>query len=102
MIARPASVISLFVGIALNCASFADEYAARPVRIITAEYGGGTDFVTRLLAQAISSPLGQNVIIENRGAAFTTELVTKAQPNGYTLGIGGATIWLSTILRKTS
>jgi len=83
-------------------ALYAQDYPARPVRIITAEYGGGTDFITRLLAQAISGPLGQNFIVENRGSALTAELVTKAQPNGYTLGVGGATIWLSTIMRKTS
>ena len=102
LIMRLIPVLCLAAAVGTIHRATAEDYPTRPIRIITAEYGGGTDFITRLLAQAISPPLGQGVIVENRGSALTADLVTKAQPNGYTLGIGGATIWLSTIMRKTS
>jgi hypothetical protein len=45
-------------------------YPSRPVRIITSEAGGGTDFAARLVAHGISGPLGQPVIIDTRGSGI--------------------------------
>jgi tripartite-type tricarboxylate transporter receptor subunit TctC len=76
--------------VALNPAvSFAQTYPAKPIRLIVPlAPGGGGDLVGRLLAQKISEPLGQTVIVENRPGGSTiigTELVARAQPDGYTL-----------------
>ena len=76
--------------IALNPAlSFAQTYPVKPIRLIVPlAPGGGGDLVGRLLAQKISEPLGQTVIVENRPGGSTiigTELVARAQPDGYTL-----------------
>ncbi len=61
----------------------------RPVRIIVAfPPGGSTDVVTRLIAEGISGPLRQPVVVENRGGAsgmIGTEQVARAAPDGYTL-----------------
>lgn len=68
---------------------FAQPYPSKPVKIIVPyAAGGGTDAVARLLAQQLRGPLGQPVIIENRGGAGTligTDAVAKAAPDGYTL-----------------
>jgi tripartite-type tricarboxylate transporter receptor subunit TctC len=64
-------------------------YPTKPVKIIVpSAAGGGTDTVTRLLAQHLSDALGQNFFIENRpGAGSMTgiEAGARATPDGYTL-----------------
>ncbi|WP_187830413.1 tripartite tricarboxylate transporter substrate binding protein [Siccirubricoccus phaeus] len=64
-------------------------YPARPVRL-TVPYpaGGTTDVVARIAAEALSSRLGQPIVIDNRpGAGVTvgTTFVARAAPDGYSL-----------------
>src|SRR3970040_584856 len=63
----------------------AQDYPNKPVRIITAPPGGGGDLVSRLLAQGITGPLGQPVIVDNRPAVLLGEIGAKATPDGYSI-----------------
>lgn len=67
----------------------AQQYPARQVRIIVAfPPGQATDIVARLVADKLSSRLGQSFFVDNKpGAAgiIGTELTIKAPPDGYTL-----------------
>src|SRR4051812_10590355 len=64
----------------------AQDYPSRPVRIVTAAVGGGSDFTARQIAQGISGPLGQPVVVENRGSGIIQgEFLAKAPPDGYGL-----------------
>ena len=83
-----------------NAASGQD-YPNKPIRIVTAAAGGANDFTARLIAQGISGPLGQAVIIDNRAGTFSVETVAKALPDGYTVLLYGSAIWLTTFLRDT-
>lgn len=50
--------------------------------------GGAADITARTIAQAISGPLGQSVVIENKvgaGGIVAGELVARAEPDGHTL-----------------
>jgi len=59
--------------------------------------------VARLIAQGISGPLGQPVIIDNRSSGVVpAELVAKAPPDGYTLIGTSNVLWLVTLMQKTS
>lgn len=73
-------------------AQAADTWPVRPIRMIVAyPPGGGTDQVGRLMADQLTQPLGQNVILDNRGGAtgnIGTELAARAVPDGYTLLMG--------------
>ena len=79
-------------------------YPNKPIRVTTTESGGGSDFIARLIAQGITGPLGQPVIVENRGggATISGEIVAKAAPDGYTLLVAAGTLWIGTLMRKTS
>jgi tripartite-type tricarboxylate transporter receptor subunit TctC len=70
----------------------AQSYPSKSMRLI-APYppGGGIDATARVIAQALSDQLGQQVIVENRAGAtgrIGTEIVAKAAPDGYTLLLG--------------
>lgn len=78
----------------------AQSYPSKPIRIVTAGVGGGGDFAARLIAHGISGPLGQQVVVDNRGGIIPAQTVAKAAPDGYTFLVHGATIWLSPFLQE--
>jgi tripartite-type tricarboxylate transporter receptor subunit TctC len=67
----------------------AQSWPDKPVRlIIPFAAGGTTDILGRILAQQMTTILGQNVIVENKGGAggnIGAEIVANSPPNGYTL-----------------
>lgn len=67
----------------------AQNYPARPVRVIVPfSPGGAADTPGRMLTPKLGEALGQQVLIDNRpgaGSTIGTELVAKAAPDGYTL-----------------
>lgn len=65
----PRFVVSMFsVGLTVVGASVAcaQNYPNKPICMMTGEVGGSPDYVARLIAQGISGPLGQQVIVDNR------------------------------------
>jgi tripartite-type tricarboxylate transporter receptor subunit TctC len=74
---------------ALSGIAWPQAHPSRPVRIVV-PYGAGLspDIIARLVGQALSERLGQQVIIENRpgaGGNIGTEVVVRAPADGYTL-----------------
>lgn len=67
-------------------------YPSKPVRLISPyPPGGGTDATARIIAEALSEQLGQQVIVDSRGGAsgrIGTEVASKAPADGYTLVLG--------------
>jgi tripartite-type tricarboxylate transporter receptor subunit TctC len=75
---------------ALACfSSFAQNYPARPVKIVVPfAVGGSADVYGRVLAAKLGDAMGQTFVIENRpggGAVIGTDAVAKSEPDGYTL-----------------
>ena len=68
-----------------------DAWPTRPIRCIVAlPPGGGTDSTGRLAMQTLSEALGQPVVVDNKpgaGGTIGSDIVAKAAPDGYTLGI---------------
>ena len=84
----------MMAAIGFAAAAGAQTFPVKPIRIVTTEAGSGTDFGARMVAQCISGPLGQQVVVENRGGVMPNEVVAKAQPDGYTLVHNGSALWL--------
>ena len=79
------------------------EFPNKPIRVITSEVGGGNDLLARLVAQAISGPLGQPVAVDNRPGGITPgEIVSKAPPDGYTLLLYNNTVWIGPLIQAAS
>ena len=73
------------------------------MRIVTAGVGGGSDFVSRVIAQAIAGPLGQHVIVDNRpSGVIPGEVVSKAAADGYTLLVASNGLWIEPFLREST
>jgi tripartite-type tricarboxylate transporter receptor subunit TctC len=65
------------------------EYPSRPIKLIVPfPAGGGIDTTARVMAQALGSVLGQQILVQNQGGAggaIATDAVVKAEPDGCTL-----------------
>lgn len=66
-------------------------YPTQPIKLIVPwPAGGGTDAVSRHVAAAMGQHLKQAIVVDNKpgvNGMLGTEAVSRAQPNGYTLGI---------------
>ena len=81
-------------------AGWSQTYPAKSVRVIVPyTAGGGADFVTRIVAKALSDSLGQQFFVDNRPGAngnLGADLAAKAPPNGYTvLGVANTTLTIN-------
>src|SRR5437660_3024792 len=90
---RELVVAALVMTAAGISAASAQSYPTRSVTaIVPASAGGPTDTIARIVMQRAQQLLGQTIIIENIGGAsgtIGTGRVVRADPDGYTIGIGG-------------
>lgn len=93
----------VFTELLISGSLMAQGYPQKPVRIVTAGVGGASDFVSRVVAHAISGPLGQQVIVDNRpSGVIPGEVVAKASPDGYTLLVASNGLWAEPLLRAST
>ena len=77
-------------------------YPNKPKHVITGAPGGGIDFTARIVAQGLTTTLGQQAIVDNRGGGggiMAGEITASASPDGYTVMVYSANIWLSPFLQ---
>jgi tripartite-type tricarboxylate transporter receptor subunit TctC len=84
--------------LAAPLAAGAQDYPARPIRVIVPYAPGGTDQQLRILAPTLQKLLGQNIVVENIGGGGTirgASALLAAPADGYTLmytGTGALTV----------
>jgi tripartite-type tricarboxylate transporter receptor subunit TctC len=96
------AVALLMVGLAKP--ALAQEWPQQNIRIVVSfGPGGGADIIGRILAESMQQKLGKPVIIENKpgaGGILGNDVVAKAAPDGYTLGIMTAGQIIASVTRK--
>jgi len=79
----------LFVLVLAACAAPAQQYPARPIRVlIPFTAGSAADIIARAMEPALRDKLGQALVIDNRGGAggnIAAEMTAKSAPDGYTI-----------------
>ena len=90
---RQAGIAILF---ALAWPAHAQDYPARPIRIVLPfSPGGDTDLLARLLSKRFYEAFGQTAAVDNRpgaGGNLGAEIVAKSAPDGYTLMMSTASV----------
>ena len=75
--------------------AFAQNYPNKSIRLVVPyPPGGATDVIGRIMAQKLSTSLGQQVVADNRAGAggnLGASVAAKAPADGYTLLMGALT-----------
>lgn len=87
-------VFSVFVAAMLQAGAHAAEYPTRPIRMVVPYApGGATDILARIMGEKFTSTWKQQVVVDNRAGAggnIGSDLVAKANPDGYTMLMGSS------------
>lgn len=94
---NPNHLVAMFALLLLGTSATAAEksgsqpYPSKPIRLLVpAPPGGSTDVIARIVGAKLSTQLGQQVVIDNRGGAggvVATETLARSVPDGHTLGV---------------
>src|SRR5258706_15902594 len=94
-VTRILSVGLMFLGAAVS----AQDFPNRPVRILTAAAGGGSDFTARLITQGMSG-LGPPAIVDNPTNIPAADGVSKSPSDGYAVVLDSGSMWTAPLLQK--
>ena len=87
--------IAALTAAALCPIAAAQQYPAKPIRLIVpATPGGGSDVPARIVTQALTEDLGWKFVVDNRGGAsgrIGAEIAARSAPDGYTLLVANTT-----------
>ena len=99
------AAIAIAAGFIGPCAA-ADDYPARPVRVIVGFGPGSTaDYSARIVGQKLNQKFGQQFVVENRtgaGSNLAAEFVARAPKDGYTLLMGTVANTINATISKLS
>jgi tripartite-type tricarboxylate transporter receptor subunit TctC len=84
-----AAALTVLGALAASSAAHAQAYPTKPIKLLVGfAPGGPTDILARVVGQAMSKTLGEQIVVENRtgaGGNIATEAAARAEPDGYTI-----------------
>jgi tripartite-type tricarboxylate transporter receptor subunit TctC len=87
-------LFALLTAALLTTAVQAQDYPSKSIRfIVPFPPGGSSDLIARIIAPRMGERMGQPVLVENRpgaGGMIGVDMVAKAPPDGYTIGLAAA------------
>jgi tripartite-type tricarboxylate transporter receptor subunit TctC len=93
------------IALASLTAAHAEDYPARPIRLLVSSPAGSlVDVLSRLLTQDLGPRLGQTIVVDNRAGAMTQvalETLIRAPADGYTLMVGPSELAMLPFLKKS-
>jgi len=93
---------ALLISIFLINEATAQPYPSKPVKFVVGFGAGGpTDVIARIVAQDLSTAMGQGFVVENRpgaNAIIATEFVARSAPDGYTMLFSSLSLLVNAIL----
>jgi tripartite-type tricarboxylate transporter receptor subunit TctC len=95
----PVSLVACLTMLACGSAHAQEQYPGKVIRLVTAASGGNADVLGRFIQTGLTAGLGQQVIVDNRGA-IAPAIVAKAPPDGYTILASGSSVWLLPLLKR--
>ena len=91
-ISRFIKIVLISCLLTFSFCALSQSYPVKAIHIIIGfPPGGAIDTITRVMAPRMSKELGQPIVVENKGGAggvIGMQLVSKAEPDGYTLFMG--------------
>jgi len=101
----PSRIGVILIVAGLSWSASAQDYPQQTIRMVVPfGPGGGADIIGRILADAMQEKLGKPVIVENKpgaGGIIGNDIVAKAAPDGYTIGIMTAGQIIAATTRKS-
>jgi len=86
---RVAAIVNLMLAMLFVAEASAQSFPNKPVRIVVGFAAGGpSDIISRVVGAKMGEILGQQFVVENRpgaGGVLATEVVGRADPDGYTI-----------------
>jgi tripartite-type tricarboxylate transporter receptor subunit TctC len=86
---RVAAIVNLMLAMLFVTEASAQSFPNKPVRIVVGFAAGGpSDIISRVVGAKMGEILGQQFVVENRpgaGGVLATEVVGRADPDGYTI-----------------
>ncbi len=96
-----AGAVALGVAVLNGSVAIAENFPAKPIRVLTSSVGGGGDFAARLIADRLRTGMGWSVVVDNRPTIVEREIVHHATPDGYTILLLSSSLWVIPMLQKT-
>lgn len=99
----PHLIVAMFPAAVLllgSAMTFAQDYPAKVIRIVTSPPGGSNDFVARFILKGLTERLAWQLVVDNRPTVLAPEVVARTAPDGYTLLVSGGTFITGYLIEK--